>query len=408
LLRGIVLVVEDDDIFRHACRAILTRAGLQVDAVVGPREALELCERRRYDAILSDIRMPGGDGVTLLQDVRRLDPSVPFILMTGSPTLESAVEAVEHGALRYLQKPFDIDRLLGVVNEAILKRTTSVDLASLNRRFDRGVEGLWMAYQPIVSWAGKETQAFEALLRCEAPEIRGPGDLLELAEKTLRLNELGRAVRSRVAADAARAPDGVMLFVNLHPEDLGDPELYEPGAPLSALARRVVLEITERASVVHQDDLLQNITRLRALGFRVAVDDLGAGYAGLTTFAKVEPEFVKLDASLVRNIDSSPTQQLVVASVLGLARELGILVVAEAIETVGERKMLSHLGVDLMQGYLFARPAKPFVGLTAAALVDDDPAPAAAPRTAAQLRATLQAFHQRLEHESVPVTPDGQ
>jgi DNA-binding NtrC family response regulator len=200
-LRGTVLVVEDDDIFRRACRSVLTRSGLQVDSAEGPGEALALCGKKRYDAIVSDIRMPGGDGVTLLQDVRKIDPSVPFILMTGSATLETAMGAVEHGALRYLQKPFDIDQLLSVVGEAIHRRTTSVDIASLNRRFDRGIEGLWMAYQPIITWAGRGMKAYEALLRCEAPEIRGPGDLIELAEKTQRLPELGRAVRNRVAQE---------------------------------------------------------------------------------------------------------------------------------------------------------------------------------------------------------------
>lgn len=377
-LCGTVLVVEDDDIFRRACRSVLSRAGVTVDAVGSPGEAMALCGGKRYDAIVSDIRMPGGDGITLLQDVRRLDPSVPFILMTGSPTVDTAIDAVQHGALRYLQKPFDIDQLLAVVGEAIHKRTNSVDVASLNRRFDRAMSGIWMAYQPIMRWSGRSTEAYEALLRCVAPEIRGPGDLLELAEKTKRLPELGRAVRALVAADAATAPEGVLLFVNLHPDDLGDPDLYNPAAPLSAISKRVVLEITERASVVHQDDLNENISRLRRLGYRVAVDDLGAGYAGLTTFARVEPEFVKLDASLVRNIHLSPTQQLVVSSVLGLARELNILVVAEAIETDLERKTLTSLGVDLMQGYLFAKPAKPFVGLNPASLVDLPPAAVAA------------------------------
>ncbi len=376
-LHGHVLVVEDDDIFRRACKAVLTRSGLTVEAVGSPGEALALCQARRFDAIVSDIRMPGGDGVDLLRDVRKLDASVPFVLMTGSPTVESAIDAVQHGALRYLQKPFDIDQLLSVVGEAIHKRTTSVDIASLNRRFDRGIEGLWMAYQPIMRWSGRGIEAYEALLRCDAPEIRGPGDLLDLAEKTGRLNELGRAVRARVAKDSPGCPEGVLLFVNLHPEDLGDPELYDPEAPLSKLAQRVVLEITERASVVHQNDLHDNISRLRALGFRVAVDDLGAGYAGLTTFAKVEPEFVKLDASLVRGIDLSPTQQLVVSSVLGLARELRIAVVAEAIETDAERNMLTGLGIDLLQGYLFARPSKPWVSLNPTSLLETPRAVAA-------------------------------
>ena len=112
---------------------------------------------------------------------------------------------------------------------------------------------------------------------------------------------------------------------------------------------------------MHLAELPSYVERLRALGFRLAVDDLGAGYAGLTLLARLQPDLVKLDASLVRGIEHSPAQQLIVASVLDLAHELGTSVVAEAIETLAERGLLETLGVDLMQGYLFARPAKPFV-----------------------------------------------
>ncbi len=370
-LQGAVLVVEDDELFRRACRAMLSRSGLEVDAVGGAEEGLALCRRRRYDSIVSDIRMPGADGLAFLHDVRQLDATVPFILMTGSPTLESAIDAVNQGATRYLQKPFGVDELVGAVGEAIRVRVGSEDLASLHRRFERGLERLWMAYQPIVGWAARAAVAYEALLRCDAREVPGPGELIALAEKTGRLEELGRTVRSRVARDAAQAPAGAQLFVNLHPEDLSDADLYDARSPLAEISHRVVLELTERTSVAERPDLEERLGVLRGLGYRVAVDDLGAGYAGLTTVARVKPEYVKLDASLVRGIQHSPVRRRVVASMLELARDLDAAVVAEAIETVAERRALSELGVDLMQGYHFARPARPFTQVDAAALTDD-------------------------------------
>jgi len=88
------------------------------------------------------------------------------------------------------------------------------------------------------------------------------------------------------------------------------------------------------------------------------VDDLGAGYAGLTSFTLLEPEFAKLDMSLIRGIDSDPKRQCIVRSMKRLCDELGIAVVAEGIETPGERDMLIALGCDLLQGYLFAKPAR--------------------------------------------------
>lgn len=104
----------------------------------------------------------------------------------------------------------------------------------------------------------------------------------------------------------------------------------------------------------------RRVGRLRRQGFRVAVDDLGAGYAGLSSFALLEPEIVKLDASLLRDIDQSPVKQKLLASMTALCKDMGFLVVAEGIETPAERDCVVTLGCDLLQGYLFARPGRPF------------------------------------------------
>ncbi len=99
----------------------------------------------------------------------------------------------------------------------------------------------------------------------------------------------------------------------------------------------MVLEITERAALDRIHELQSRVTRLRALGYRIAIDDLGAGYAGLTSFAQLEPEVVKVDMSLVRGIDSSAVKQKLVRSIIALCTELGIQLVAEGIETPAER-----------------------------------------------------------------------
>ncbi|HEY1585863.1 MAG TPA: EAL domain-containing protein, partial [Polyangia bacterium] len=122
-------------------------------------------------------------------------------------------------------------------------------------------------------------------------------------------------------------------------------------------ARRVVLEVTERAGIDAIPELAHRLSRLRGLGYRVAIDDLGEGYAGLTSLARVAPEFVKLDMSLVRGIDASPAQQKIVASTMQLCRALGSEIIAEGVETAAERDALVTIGLDLLQGYLIARPA---------------------------------------------------
>ena len=154
--------------------------------------------------------------------------------------------------------------------------------------------------------------------------------------------------------------DNWVLFVNLHPSELLDPELNGSGSPLLALAPRVVLEITERAPLSSLEEVRERCFELRRLGFRIAVDDLGAGYAGTTSFAVLDPDIVKVDMNLVRGIESSTVKRRLVSSVISLCREMEMLLVAEGVETPAERDVLSGMGCDLFQGFLFARPASSF------------------------------------------------
>jgi EAL domain-containing protein (putative c-di-GMP-specific phosphodiesterase class I) len=218
---------------------------------------------------------------------------------------------------------------------------------------------MWMAYQPIVSWSGRKALAYEALVRTNSAALTNPGEMFDAAEKLARVHELGRAIRARVAEDASLLDPRALVFVNLHPLDLVDDQLFATDSPLSRIAERVVLEVTERAPLDHMADLRKRVQVLTSLGFRLAIDDLGAGYSNLSTFTYLEPQFVKLDMALTRNIDSSPTKQKLVSSMLSLCNELGIMTVAEGIETVAERNAVTNIGCNLMQGYLFAKPSRP-------------------------------------------------
>jgi EAL domain-containing protein (putative c-di-GMP-specific phosphodiesterase class I) len=119
------------------------------------------------------------------------------------------------------------------------------------------------------------------------------------------------------------------LFVNLHSADLNDEELFSPEAPLSRIADRVVLEVTERASLHGVKDVVAGVAKLKALGYEIAIDDLGAGHAGLTSFTQLDPEIAKLDMSLVRGVDADVRRQSIVRSMKQLCDDLGILVIAE-------------------------------------------------------------------------------
>jgi EAL domain-containing protein (putative c-di-GMP-specific phosphodiesterase class I) len=371
--KGRVLVVDDETALLEVWSEILTGGGWTVETASNGAKALEILLRNSFDTVLTDIDMPGLDGLQLLRAIRTRDLDVPVVLLTGNPRTETAIEAIEQGALRYLVKPVSAATLTDAVETAAhlhriarLKREALAylggesglpgDLAGLEEAFVRALHGLWIAYQPIVRTDGT-IFGHEALLRSDLKALPHPGAIFDAAERLGRVHDLGRAVRVRAAA-SIDSPVGPSLFVNVHALELIDADLYAPTAPLSARARTVILEVTERSSFERVPELRDRIRVLRELGYRIAVDDLGAGYAGLTSFAALEPEVVKLDMALVRGVDREPIRRRLVGSMARLCRDLGILVVAEGVETPAERDVLVDLGCDLLQGYLFGRPAR--------------------------------------------------
>ncbi len=370
------MLVDDEPEALRAFQRTLRGAGLQVEAFGDAREAVKRVSAGGVHVVVSDISMPGMTGVELLRTIREHDADLPVVLVTGLPAIESATDAVEYGAFKYIVKPFEPEVLRATVERARklyrlarMKRealkllganAVSADRAGLEASFDSALSSLWMAFQPIVRASDRSVFGYEALLRTDEPTLSRPDLVVDAAERLGCLPRLGRRVRALASAAMSQAAAETTLFINLHPLDLADAELYELSSPLSSLAHRVVLEVTERAAIKQVEGVERRVRRLREHGFRVAVDDLGAGYAGLSSFALLEPEIVKLDVSLLRDIDQSPVKQKLVASMTSLCKDMGFLVVAEGIETAAERDCVVALGCDLLQGYLFARPGRPF------------------------------------------------
>jgi EAL domain-containing protein (putative c-di-GMP-specific phosphodiesterase class I) len=370
-----VLLVDDDDTILEVYGSLLTELEFEVDTVSRASTALERMAAQRYDVVLSDIQMPEMGGIEFLRAVRQIDLDVPVVLMTGDPTVASAIAAVEYGAFRYLQKPVPETILEDTVRRAArhhalvrLQRDALAliggaangpsDRAALEARFEQALARIWMALQPIVAYPERRVHAYETLLRSDEPALPRPAELIEGAERLGRLRDLGRAIRQRVGASVAALPDDVLVFVNLHPADLNDPQLFSEENPLRPFSRRVVFEVTERASLHSVVSLSTKLQTLRGAGFELAIDDLGAGYAGLTSMAQLEPEYVKLDMSLIRGIDVHPTKQKLVRSMATLCRDLGKRVIAEGVETPSERDVLMDIGCDLLQGFLFGKPSR--------------------------------------------------
>jgi EAL domain-containing protein (putative c-di-GMP-specific phosphodiesterase class I) len=371
------LVVDDEEALLRAHVRILTKAGYDVESAVNGSAALRALEGAPFDVILSDIDMPGLNGIQFLERVRVRDLDVPVILITGNPSVETASRAMEHGALRYLVKPVEAQALVKVTGDAVrLHRVAKAkrqalelaggvdrffgDRAGLAACFDRAMESLHIAYQPIVSWSTKSVYAYEALLRSREPSLPHPAAVLDAAERLGRVHDLGRQIRARAINPKQPLAERALLFLNLHPTDLQDDLLFRSDGPLAAMAGRIVLEITERASLDAIPDVRARIAALRKIGFRIAIDDLGAGYAGLTSFTLLSPDIVKLDMALVRDVHREPKKQTVVKTMITMCKELDITVTAEGIEVPEERDELVRAGCDLMQGYLFAKPGEAF------------------------------------------------
>lgn len=359
-----VLVVDDDASVRTLLRRVVRQEGYTCVDAASVEEALGLLEGT--DVVVADLQLGDLTGIDLLQAMRERHLDQPFILLTGRPSLESATAAVEHGAYRYLLKPFvpaDLGRLL---RDAVQSRVPSRTLApaeghgKLERSFHSALDQAWIALQPVLLTSSQCSIGYECLLRSRSTELPHPGVILEAAERLGALQHLGRRVRAMATEVIEGSHDDHTFYVNLHPADLADPELCDPSSPLSRVASRVILELTERSPLEGGARLNATLASLRALGFRIAVDDLGAGYAGLSYFTEVHPEVVKLDMSLVRGIDKDEVKRRVVQSMTELALSLGIEVVGEGVETVGERDTLASLGCTHLQGYLFARPAPPY------------------------------------------------
>ena len=386
---GRVLVVDDDADVRRDFTRLLRRLGVEVVTATDGWKAFEGFAADAYDVIVSDISMPNLGGVQFLRAIRAVDLEVPVVLVTGQPSFETAVKAIEYGATRYLVKPVEPSTFEEVVQRAIhlrrlarLKRAVSDlpdvhglklgDRASLEARFSSALEKVWIAFQPIVRLSERSVLGYEALVRSSEPSLPGPADLFDAASRLGRVEELARKIREVASTSFEAAPKAALLFVNIHAEELNDEELYSSSAALTARAHRTVLEITERSALEGVQGLPARLARLRKLGFQLAVDDLGAGYAGLASFSRLEPEWVKLDLSLIRGVDRLPRKRSLVKGIAEIcSRDLGIQVIAEGVEQAAERDVLAEDGLDFLQGFLFARPGAGFPAPSASSLGPD-------------------------------------
>ena len=217
---------------------------------------------------------------------------------------------------------------------------------------DRGV---YVDYHPIVVADTREIFGYEALARGVMRSLRSPEVMFDVAAEADLVWELSRLCRERaIEGMDTRLGPGELLFLNVDPHDFNDPAFNENEVKWP---ERVVIEITERTAIKDYPKFRERLRTFRERGFRFAVDDAGSGYAGLGSIANLEPDFIKLDISLINAIDTNFIKQNLVETMVKFANDHGAMVIAEGVERAEEFKTVKDLGVHLVQGFFLHRPS---------------------------------------------------
>ena len=203
---------------------------------------------------------------------------------------------------------------------------------------------------------------FEALSRGPAGSyLESAENLFGFTERAGVLGEVELLCLERALVNAARLPAGSILFLNLsmlgleYIESDGDGLIGRVEAAERS-PRECVLEITERTYAESASRLRERVAELRKHGFRIAIDDMGTGYSALHVLADLQPDFIKLDKMLVRDLAAAPIKRNLVSAITGFARSSQSVVIAEGVETEEEVEALLELGIELQQGFYFGYP----------------------------------------------------
>lgn len=380
-----IVVVDDQESNVVLLDRLLRSAGAtQVHLVTDARHAVRRCLEVGADLVLLDLHMPHLGGVEVLEQLRAVlepDAYVPVLVLTADTTDAAKGQALAAGAKDFLTKPLDReDVVLRVRNhlETVLlyrrvrqenlrlqselderervARETQARLEATRRAvhdvLDRNL--VEMVFQPVVDLADGRVVAVEALARFRTPERRPPDEWFAAAAAVGLQTELEVAA---IAAALRRLPDlppSVLLNVNVSPRVAMTEAFAQCVADTPS--GRLVVELTEHVPVDDYEALVHCLAGFRAAGVLVAVDDAGAGYAGLQHLVSLCPEVLKLDRELTLDIDQDPARRAMAASMVHFAEEIGAVLVAEGIETQGALDTLRQLGITLGQGYHLARP----------------------------------------------------
>lgn len=380
-----VLVVDDEAANVVLLERILRRQGYaDIISTTDPREAIRLYRERGADVVLLDLHMPGLDGFGVMRELEALRPAdelLPVVVITADVTPDTRNRALSAGATDFITKPIDITEVqlrvsnlarTRVLHERVRQQKVAYEreldaqaallAAEEQARRDRRtrIEGILerggprIVFQPIVHVGTGVLVGCEALSRFPFEAGRPPDHWFrEAAEVGLGL-ELELAAVERAHDSVLELPPGCRLSVNASAEAAMSPAMHDLLG--SVAPERVILEVTEHQQVTDYQALVERCRALRAMGAQVAVDDAGAGFAGLQHILRLQPDVIKLDRFLVTGIDADPARRALAGALVGFAREIGASVTAEGIETAAELSVVAELGIEHGQGLFIGAP----------------------------------------------------
>lgn len=377
-----VLIADDEEAVLDVLHALMaSEPDLEVaGAATDAETAIELASREQPDVALLDVRMPGGGGPRAAREILRRSPPTKIIALSAHEEVDSVLEMLRAGALGYVVKGESTEAIIRAIHRALEEQTTfstrvtedvahvlaeqlhRVSRGSEQRRQERADrirdvlegEGLEIVFQPILDVRDDEVVGLEALARFTAlPRRSSDVWFAEAAAAGLLVDlELG-AVRATLA-HLDRLPEDVYVSVNVSPDTIKSPRLAE--ALETAPAERLVLEMTEHARVDDYPALSTALSGLRARGLRLAVDDAGAGFASLRHIVLLDPDLIKLDVTLTRDVHKDEARRALVAALVAFGAQIDADVVAKGVENEEQLNVLKEVGVRFAQGFFLSPP----------------------------------------------------
>lgn len=365
-----LLIIDDDEGVRALLQDVAEDSGYQVKETDCADEFLGACQSFAPTLIMVDLMMPKVDGVEILRRLGALSVQADLVLMSGADerVLKTAARLAEGYGLQVLSvltKPASLDELLALFDNRDCSRF-EVTIDSLAEAIDN--HEIDVFFQPKISLSAANAFAIEdaeALVRWRHP-TRGlifPDCFIQLAEESQLITPLTeRVLRLSLEQMVAWRHQGhdIDVSVNLAPQMLSDMSLPdrlasivdEFGMPGSS----IVIEITERAAMDGTVDVMDILTRFRLKGFGLSMDDFGVGYSSLRELYRMPFNELKIDRSFLCELAKDDDAKTIVRAIVGLAKNLGLSVCAEGVESASDVRFLQSVGCDKCQGYYFSKP----------------------------------------------------